>query len=219
MSGLLPRLVVTDARGERVVHIHKPRITIGRHTKADLQLAGTGVSGIHAEIVATATGYVLRDAKSTNGTFVNGTRTTTTTLANGDQIELGGPMGEASLIFLDASEEDEPTDRGPKSAGAGLRHVAGLLERLRALGSGRVVNDVLALVLDTAIEVTGADRGFIMLANRDKQLEFKLARARGHKPLSGRTFAISRRIPKAVFATGERSIIRDLAKEDADVQA
>jgi len=47
MSGLPPRLVVNDARGERVVHIQKPRITIGRHTRADLQLAGTGVAGIY----------------------------------------------------------------------------------------------------------------------------------------------------------------------------
>ena len=220
MPGLPARLVVTDARGERVVHIQKPRLTIGRHSSADVQLAGTGVSGIHAEIVAAATGYELRDAKSKNGTFVNGTRTTTATLANGDQIELGGPMGEASLIFLDASAGDETkTDTGPKSTGGGLRQVAGLLERLRALGSGRVVNDVLALVLDTAIEVTGADRGFIMLANRDKQLEFKVARERGRRPLRGRTFKISRKIPTTVFTTGVRSIIRDLPEENVDVQA
>ena len=42
--------------------------------------------------------------------------------------------------------------------------MAALLEGLRALGSGRVLDDVLTLVLDSAIEVTGAERGFIMLA-------------------------------------------------------
>ena len=65
--------------------------------------------------------------------------------------------------------------------------MAALLEGLRALGSGRVVDEVLALVLDSAIEVTGAERGFIMLANRRHELEFKLARARGHVTLPGRT--------------------------------
>ena len=45
--------------------------------------------------------------------------------------------------------------------------MASLLEGLRALGSGRVLDDVLALVLDSAIDVTGAERGFIMLANED----------------------------------------------------
>ena len=51
-----------------------------------------------------------------------------------------------------------------------------LLERLRALGSGRLVQDVLALVLDAALEMTRADRGFIMLAAGDGRLEFRMGR-------------------------------------------
>jgi serine phosphatase RsbU (regulator of sigma subunit) len=88
--------------------------------------------------------------------------------------------------------------------------MAALLEGLRALGSGRVLDDVLTLVLDSAIEVTGAERGFIMLANRDGALEFTLARARGKVSLSGKTFETSRRIPEQVFATGHHAIVEDL---------
>src|SRR5439155_1785483 len=72
------------------------------------------------------------------------------------------------------------------------------------------VDEVLALVLDSAIEVTGAERGFIMLANRRHELEFKLARARGHVTLPGRTFDTSRKIPEQVYATGAQSIVEDL---------
>ena len=57
---------------------------------------------------------------------------------------------------------------------------------MRALGSGRVLDEVLALVLDAAIEVTGAERGFIMLANESSELEMKLARARGKVTLPGK---------------------------------
>ena len=88
-------------------------------------------------------------------------------------------------------------EKSAVSAATELRQMAALLEGLRALGSGRVLDEVLALVLDSAIEVTGAERGFIMLANRDGQLEFKLARARGKVTLSGRTFETSRKIPEA----------------------
>ena len=35
------------------------------------------------------------------------------------------------------------------------------------MGSGRVLDEVLVLVLDSALEVTGAERGFIMLAGTD----------------------------------------------------
>ena len=49
-----------------------------------------------------------------------------------------------------------------------------------------------------------------MLANREKQLEFKMARARGKVTLPGRTFETSRKIPETVFATGRQSIVEDL---------
>ena len=57
--------------------------------------------------------------------------------------------------------------------------------------------------MDTAIEVTGAERGFIMLADRDGHLELKLARHAGKVSMSGSRFDTSRKIPEQVFATGE----------------
>ena len=86
---------------------------------------------------------------------------------------------------------------------------------MRALGSGKVLDEVLALVLDSAIEVTGAERGFIMLANADKQLELKLrARARQDDAVGGTTFETSRKIPETVFATGQQKIVEDLLDGD-----
>ena len=49
----------------------------------------------------------------------------------------------------------------------GFREIGLLLETFRALSSIPLLDDVLALVVDTAIELTGAERGFIML--KDKQ--------------------------------------------------
>ncbi len=105
-------------------------------------------------------------------------------------------------------------ERSAVAAASELRQVTALLEGLRALGSGRVLDEVLALVLDSAIEVAGAERGFIMLANHDQALEFKLARARGKVTLSGRTFETSRKIPETVFATGRETIVDDLLDGD-----
>ena len=74
----------------------------------------------------------------------------------------------------------------------------------------RVLDEVLALVMDSAIEVTGAERGFIMLAAPGSQLEFKIGRASGRMPLSGRLFDTSQKIPQQVFATGQEMIVADL---------
>jgi phosphoserine phosphatase RsbU/P len=73
---------------------------------------------------------------------------------------------------------------------------------------------VLALVLDAAIEVTGAERGFIMLATDGTGLEMKLARARGKITLPGSRFDTSRKIPEEVYATGQVKIVADLLDGD-----
>lgn len=206
-----PRLLVTDATGRRLVAIDKEVVTIGRRSETDICLPAPGVSRLHAAIVLRAGTYVLHDRESKLGTFVNGTRVAEHPLAHGDRIALGQP-DEPQITFL-IHEGASTVERSATSAANEMRHLARLLEGLRALGSGRVLDEVLALVLDSAIEVTGAERGFIMLAGENGALEFKLARGRGRLPLTGSSFATSRKIPESVFASGQAMVVEDLQDE------
>jgi phosphoserine phosphatase RsbU/P len=208
MSEAAPRLLVTDPHGRRQVLIDKPIITLGRRSESDIRVSGVGVSRHHAEIAVNNEKCLLRDCASKFGTFVNGTRAAEHVLAHGDMIRLG-ESHETEIVFL-IGDEDSSRERSALSAATELRHMAGLLEGLRALGSGRVLDEVLALVLDSAIDVTGAERGFIMLANEEGGLDFKLGRAQGRVTLPGRTFETSRKIPEGVFATGQQQIVEDL---------
>ena len=208
MSDPKPRLVITDANGRREIPTNKPVITLGRRTESDVRVIGEGVSRHHAEIAASDGAFRLLDCESKLGTFVNGVRATEHLLAHGDLIRLG-ERHDTELVFL-IGTQDISRERTGFSAAIELRQVAELLEGLRALGSGRVLDDVLALVLDSAIDVTGAERGFIMLANDEDRLDFKLGRAKGRVTLSGRTFETSRKIPEDVFATGKQRIVEDL---------
>jgi serine phosphatase RsbU (regulator of sigma subunit) len=202
-----PRLVVVDALGRRIVNIDKPLFSIGRRSETDLRLPGADISRVHAEITVENGVCTIRDKQSRFGTFVNGERTPEKVLAHGDQIRFG-QAGDTEIVFF-VDDEAPSVEKSAISAATELRQMAALLEGLRALGSGRVLDDVLALVLDSAIEVTGAERGFIMLENK-KQLEFKMSRARGKVTLPGRTFETSRKIPEQVFATGRQTIVEDL---------
>ncbi|MGB2716010.1 MAG: SpoIIE family protein phosphatase [Vicinamibacterales bacterium] len=202
------RLEVTDALGRRIVPVSKTQFEIGRRETNDLRLAGSEVSRDHAEISVDNNRFILRDRNSRYGTYVNGEQVTERTLVHGDRIRLGR-TGGAEMVFL-LAESQPPADRATTTAVGDLRQIAALLEGLRALGSGRVLDDVLALVMDSAIEVSGAERGFIMLAGDSEDLEFKMARGRGHTTLSGGTFATSRKIPEEVFRTGEAKIVADL---------
>jgi phosphoserine phosphatase RsbU/P len=209
---VVPRLLVTDSQGRRTITVDKPAISLGRRSENDVCVIDAGVSRLHAEIVAKDGGWSVRDCASKFGTFVNGERTTERALTHGDHIRLG-QADQTDIMFL-VSDDGSSVERSAISAAGELRQIARLLEGLRALGSGRILDDVLKLVLDTAIEVTGAERGFIMLATPQGQLEFKLGRGRGYLTLSGRTFATSRKIPESVFATGCEAIVEDLLDED-----
>jgi sigma-B regulation protein RsbU (phosphoserine phosphatase) len=206
------RLEVTDALGRRLVTIDKDRFAIGRRETNDLRLAGSEVSRDHAEILIEEGKFKLRDRGSRYGTFVNGEQASDKELQHGDKIRLGR-NGGAELVFL-VGDAAPAMERSTNSAIADLRQVAALLEGLRALGSGRVLDDVLALVMDSAIQLSGAERSFIMLASAEGTLEFKLARARGRVTLPGSRFETSRKIPEEVFDTGQPRIVADLLDGD-----
>jgi serine phosphatase RsbU (regulator of sigma subunit) len=203
-------LEVTDQLGRRIVQIASDPFVIGRRVTSDLHLPSGEVSRDHAEITAVDDGFEIRDRGSRYGTFVNGEEITTRRLAHGDRVKLGR-SGGAELMFQLA---DAPVQDRSATAIGELHQVAVLLEGLQALGSGRVLDDVLALVMDSAISVGGAERGFIMLAGDDRELEFKLGRSRDRLTLPGSRFETSRKIPEEVFRTGEARIEADLLDGD-----
>jgi serine phosphatase RsbU (regulator of sigma subunit) len=208
----VPRLEVRDTLGEREVSLDQFPFSIGRRETNRLQLGGTEVSREHAEIVAQGDAFVLHDRDSRYGTFVNGEPVTQWQLKAGDVIRLGRGGG-AELVFQ-MSEQASAKAAPPTGARDDLRQIAALLKGVRALGSGRVLQEVLALVLDSAIDISAAERGFIMLSAPDGKLEFRLGRGREKQTLSDSTFATSRKIPEEVFRTGETSVVTDLLDGD-----
>jgi hypothetical protein len=64
-------------------------ITFGRGDANDIVLTTPAASRVHAELRRDASGYVLYDRDSTNGTWVNGASVTFRQLQPGDQIMIG----------------------------------------------------------------------------------------------------------------------------------
>jgi serine phosphatase RsbU (regulator of sigma subunit) len=204
------RLEVTDPLGRRVVVLDKPTFTIGRRSANDLQLTGTDVSRDHAEILRADDRYLVRDRGSRCGTYVNGAQVSERHLAHGDKIQVGRAAGAQLVFLVHDRTSDSSSHAGASGIVGGFRQIATLLDALRGLGSNRVLDEVLTLVMDAAIDVTGAERGFVMLANERGELELKLARMRGRMWLSATRFDTSRKIPEQVFATGRRMVVADL---------
>jgi phosphoserine phosphatase RsbU/P len=203
-----------EAGKESWANLTGPKFTIGRSSNNNLVLGHMGVSRSHAEVIAREGEYMLRDLGSKLGTYLNGIRVDEAKLVNGDRIQLGGPQGTAllfhagdllhSLLSLsDSKSEISLSIRGFKDIGM-------LLATFRALSSISLVDDLLALVVDTAIQLTGAERGFIMLKEENDDLSFRCARNCFKRPMDGSSFQTSRRIPFEVFKTGRRMVINDL---------
>src|SRR5262249_35839932 len=152
--------------------------TIGRSAENNLAVSDAQVSRKHAEILQTLPEgtWRIKDCGSRFGTYVNDRRIDEVELHAGDHIRIG-----QTEIRIEAS--GSPAAASTLSSGTAggydFRQVNALLAGLRALGSGKVLDEVLAIVLDSALEITGADRGFILLADAGGKLVLRLARARG----------------------------------------
>jgi phosphoserine phosphatase RsbU/P len=215
------RLFYLDETGkEHWVSIIPPKFSIGRSSGNNLILSQMDISRFHAEVLLHEGKCQLCDLGSKHGTYLNGVRVEKALLKNGDRIQLGGFCG-SSLTFhegdllqsLLASSDSKPEI---SLQVRGFKEVGMLFAALRAFSSMAVLDDLLALVVDTAIELTGAERGFIMLRESYEDLSFRCARNNHNRPLDGSDFQTSRRVPYDVFQTGRPVFIRDL---DIDIQS
>ncbi len=203
---------------ERWVTLLPPRFTIGRSSTNDLILTQMSISRAHAEVLVQDGEYTLRDLGSKHGTFLNGQRIEQGKLKSGDRIQLGGMQGQQLTFHQgDLLQTLLGTSESLPSTGLsirGFREIGLLLATFRALSSIPLLDDLLALVVDTAIELTGAERGFIMLKDQSENLDFRCARNAYKRPLDGRSFQTSRRVPDDVFKSGNRVVINDLDMGD-----
>ncbi|CAN5669926.1 hypothetical protein BH20ACT1_BH20ACT1_13970 [soil metagenome] len=70
--------------------LEQPVVSAGRHPDSDIFLDDVTVSRRHAEVLRRPDGYVLRDAGSLNGTYLNRERIEEeATISNGDEVQIG----------------------------------------------------------------------------------------------------------------------------------
>lgn len=202
------QLEFTSPSGQQqTVQIDESPFRIGRSRANHLSLSGTEVSREHAEITWDGRQFVFHDRSSRAGTFLNGDSVDTHPLVTGDRLR----VGSVDLGFsFGALTEADGSGSATSTAISDLRQTAALLAGLRAVGGARVLDHVLDLVLDSALEVSGAERGFIMLVDQDGDLEFRRGRGRGQVSLSGSHFQTSHKIPEEVFRTGQTRLVKDL---------
>ncbi len=194
-------LVVVDPNGRR----HRTVLAsfpfrIGRAADNDLVLRDSRVSRNHAQILFDGCQFVIEDPGSLHGVWVNGERVSKMRPLEGSEtIEFGVPDGYR-LHFTRSRDELQkllakplPSDTAG-AGGANLEKLRAVLEVARSLQSSFSVDDVLNTLVDAALAVTGAERGFLLLFDARHELETRSARSRGGRDLPASDLRVPRRL-------------------------
>lgn len=210
----LPKLVLIEPSGvRRDVPLARTPLTIGRRGDCDLALRDSRISRRQAVIETDDGCYLIEDCGSRHGTFVNGRRVETPRkLQNNDRIEFG-IQDSYALIFVSEEEglrallDRVDTPERPDAVSQKLQKLTLLLEASRSLHAGLALGDVLTVVVDACLSVTGTERGCILLRDRQGQLEFRVGRDRSQRSLAREDFDVNHAAIRGAAEEGRDTIV------------
>jgi len=218
-----PRLKLREATGEEtIVALNKDEIKIGRHGENDIKIRDPFVSRVHAQIFRDGNQFRVHDCDSKSGTYVNGERIKSQPLKHGDRIQLShNEFPELTFLISDEVISSESFLNSiystslfkTSSSASDLQHVSRFLESVRQFSAGVPLHEILDVVLDNALELTGAERAFIVLLDDSKQPRFQRGRNSKKEYLNENDFRISSSILKKVLDSGKKQIISDVEHE------
>ncbi len=213
----------------RTFVLYKPVSTVGRALGNDVSIPSHGLAETHVQVLFDGRDFNLEEVDKQGEILVNGKKKRRARLVHGDRLTLGD-------VELGFSMFDEPQKIGrPAPAGEGqgpsapqaisetqlhLAHqqLAGLrklYEFSETLMTKKEIDQLLESMLDAVIEVTGAEKGLILL-NDDAFTGEKPAVAGEGEPASeppvtatGQRIRASRNVKREALAEGPAGAISD----------
>ncbi len=216
-----PRLVFVDATESRELAIEHWPFTIGRRADRNLVIHGPHVSREHAAIVLEHGSVYLVDAGSRHGTFVNGLKVLRQRLKPGDRIEFGA-RGSAHLDFdppqtgtnINRALLSQLSSMSSRPEASEFEKLSLYLDIARSLDRAGVLDDILAVMLDATLKLTGAERGLVYLRTPDGTLRLAAGRNAKGQPVTDDD-TVSRSIIAEAAQTAGEFLITDTQQASA----
>jgi hypothetical protein len=158
----------------RTFVLYKPVTTVGRALGNDVAIPSHGLAETHVQVLFDGRDFNLEEVDKQAEILINGKKKRRTRLVHGDRITLGDV--EVSFSIFDEPQKvtragSGPNDVGPASISetqlhvtnqqlAGLRKLYEFSEKLMMM---KDIDQLLESMLDAVIEVTGAEKGLILL--------------------------------------------------------
>jgi signal transduction histidine kinase len=127
--------------------------------------------------------------------------------------EAGDALAEMEAA-LDQIADDRPRIKSQKDDSRALEDLKAIFQVSLAVNSSLVIDDILEIVMNKAIELLSAERGFIMLLDEKGELQFKTIHNINKESLEKEDFRISRSIANEVAATGKSVYTSDALSDE-----
>lgn len=210
--------------------VHKPVTTLGRALGNDVCLKADGVAEHHVQIVFDGRDFVLEEADRVAEIAINGKKKRRARLVHGDRLQLGAAEVAFSMFAennakrpVDDDEDEEDHKKGAPDGQvsrelAGVRKLFSFSEKLINL---KDVDTLLSAMLDDVIELTNAQKGFLILVegadmvsapldkNANKKLVVRASRNVRKESIVDSVGAISDSIVQQVLQSGKPIIVSD----------
>ena len=228
----MPTLKYFTAAGgaPRLFSVHKPVTTIGKALGNDLAIAGAGVVDHHAQIVFDSRDFMIEELDRESDITINGKKKRRARLVHGDRVQLGNVelsfsmFAEAPAPAADDSADRPNPSQGQKGVSNELAGVRKLFAFSEKLINRRSVDELLEAMLDDVIDLTHADKGFLLLIEGaeavpekgepgkgppEKRLAVRASRNVRKEAITGTQGAISDSIVRQVIDSARPVIVSD----------
>ena len=202
----MAHLVITQGEDRRTFELPPDlSVVIGRSRDCDIHLDDPSLSRRHCEIVKLSLGWQLKDLGSFNGTYCNDETIQVHELRHGDRIHLG----QTTLVFTLTDAElhalavaSVPVESADVAViSRRLRNFAALVQITKAV-SGELGSDrLLELVIGKALDLTNAERGFLILTQGETHT-FQVARYKDGTVIEEPEKQVSHSVVTKVVKTG-----------------
>ncbi len=212
----------------RTYSLAKSVVTIGRSEDCTVPIDDPALSRSHCQIESEAEGLFVRDLNSRNGTELNGEAVVRSTLEAGDELVIGKavltilPIGESTRSLgqsLDASWTATLFGEGRQTKGRASRSKDETVRLRRLLAINREIaqeletEKLLTVILDHAVDLVGAERGFIVTVIND-EMAIPVARDFWRKDIPDPELEVSLSVAEEVIRVGSPIIAADAASDD-----
>ncbi len=224
-------LYVQDPSGDRQISLKGTRLSIGRSKENDVEISDISASRQHCRLECVQGRWQLEDLRSRNGTMVNGILIRRQPLLPGDKIEIGktriyfdripekdsaaGPHEDTLALntefFLEPEQDDPVVEEGRMNDERAI--FMRLLELSRDLCSILVTEELYEVILQNVIEISGAERGFLITVDED-DLVVAASRNIDKDVIRKSHIQVSQSITRRVLESGEPVLTGDARKDE-----